>query len=91
MKKIEDLLAGVPYLGDIHYTDWDSHMVVGLPSEGLALAPGQAAGEPAANLLKLDFERLGVANSGKVRVIDSDPGMESCSGYFAAGSVVVWG
>lgn len=46
-------------------------------------------GEPAANLLKLDFERLGVANSGKARVIDSDPDMESCFGYLLAGLGVV--
>ena len=79
MKKIEDLLVGVPYLGDIHHIDWDSHMVVVHPFGGLTLEPGQAVGEPAANSLKLDFERLGVANSGKVRVIESNPGMESCS------------
>ena len=89
MKKIEDLLVGAQYLGEIHHTDWDSHMVVAHPSEGLALAPGQAAGEPAVNLLRLDFERLDGASSGKVRVIDSDPGMESCSDYFAAGSGAV--
>ncbi len=90
MKKIEDLLVGAQYLGEIHHTDWDSHMVVAHPSEGLASAPGQAAGVPVANLLRLDFEHLDGASSGKeVRVIDSDPGMESCSDYFAAGSGAV--
>lgn len=82
-------LVGVPYLGDIHHTDWDSHMVVAHPSEDLALVPDQAVGEPAGNLLKLDSERLGVANSGKARVIGSDPGMESCFDYFVAGLGVV--
>lgn len=89
MKKIDDLLVGVPYLGDIQHTGWDSHTIVAHPSEGLTLGPGQVVGGPAANLLKLDFEHLGVANSGKVRAIESDPGMESCSDYFVAGSGVV--
>lgn len=91
MKKIEDLLVGVPYLGDIHHTDWDSHMVAAHPFEGLTLEPDQAVGEPAANLLKLDCERLGGASLGKVvRVFDSaDPGMESCFGYCVAGLGVV--
>ena len=61
-KKIEDLLVGVPYLGDIHHTDWDSQMVVAHPSEGWALEPGQVVGELAASLPKLDFERPGVVN-----------------------------
>ena len=89
MKKIEDLLVGVPYVGDIHRTDWDSHMVVVHPSEGFALEPDQAVGEPAANWPKLDFERLGVASSEKALVTDSDLGMESHSGYLEAGSGVV--
>ena len=37
----------------------------------------------------LGFEPLGVANSGKARVIDSDSGTESWFGYFGAGSEVV--
>ena len=49
MKKIDDLLVGVPCHGDIHYTDWDSHMIVAHPSEGFVLEPGQAVGEPAAS------------------------------------------
>lgn len=84
MKKIENLLVGAPYLGDIHHTDWDSHMVAVHPSEGLALEPDQAVGEPAASLLKLDSERLDVANSGRVRVLDSGLGMESCFDYLVA-------
>ena len=47
-------------------------------------------GEPAASLPKLDFERLGVANSGKeVRVIDFDPGMKAYFDYLVAGSGAV--
>ena len=66
MKKIEDLLGGVPYLGDSHHTDcWDSHTVVAHPSEGWTSESGQAVGERAANLPKLGFERLGVASSEK--------------------------
>ena len=41
-------------------------------------------GEPAANLLKLDSERLDVANSGRARVLDSDFGMESYFDYLVA-------
>ena len=89
MKKIEDLLVGVPYLGDSHHTDWDSHMIVAHPSEGLALGPGQAVGEPAASLLKPGFERLDVASSGKARDSDFDPGIESCFDSLVAGSGVV--
>lgn len=63
MKKIEDLLVGVPYLGDtMHHTDSHSHIVAAQPFEGLAWGPDQAVGEPAVNLLKLDSERLGAAN-----------------------------
>ena len=59
-------------------------------SEGSAWGSGQAVGEPAANLPKLDFERLGVANSEtEVRVFDLKPGTESCSGFLVAGSGVV--
>ena len=84
MKKIEDLLVGVPYL-------WDkTHMLVAHPSVDLALEPGRAVGEPAVNLPKLDFGRPGVANSGKVRVLGSGPGMESCFDYLLAGSEVVY-
>lgn len=91
MKKIEDLLVGVPCLGDIHYTEWNSQMAVAHPSEGLTLEPGQVVGGLAANLPKLDFERLGVVNSGKeVQVFDSVPGTESCFDYFVAGLGVVW-
>lgn len=82
-------LVGAPYLGDIHHTDWDSHMVVVRPSEGLALEPDQTVGEPAANLLKLDSERLGVANSGKVRALDSGFGKGSCFDYLVADLGVV--
>ena len=92
MKKIENLLVGVPYLGDIHHIDWDSHMVAAHPFEGLAWESGQAVDVdgPAANLLMLDFDRLGVANLEKVvQAFYSDPGMESCSGYLVAGSEVV--
>lgn len=63
MKKIEDLLVGAPYLGDMmDHTDWDSHMVAAQPLEGLAWGSGQVVGEPAVSLLKLDSERLGAAN-----------------------------
>lgn len=48
-KKIEDLLVGAPYVGDMHYTDWDSHMFAAQTSEGLAWGSAQAVGEPAAN------------------------------------------
>lgn len=64
-------------------------MLVAHPSEGSTSELGQAVGEPAANLPKLDFERFEVANSEKVRVIDFDPGMESCFDYLEVGSGVV--
>ena len=65
MKKIEDLLVGVPYLGDIHI-DRDSHMVAAHPFEDLTWESGQVVDEPAANSLTLDFERFDVVNSEKV-------------------------
>ena len=90
MKKIEDLLVGAPCLGDIQDTDWSSYMVAAQASEDLAWVSGQAAGEPAANVLKPDFERFGVANSERaVRVFDLHLDMESCSGYLVAGLGVV--
>ena len=88
MKKIENLLVEVPYLGDMHHTD--SHTVAAHSSEGFAWGSGQAAGEPAANSLEQDFERLGAANSETVvRALDLDPGMESCSDSLVAGLGVV--
>ena len=89
MKKIDDLLVGVPCPGDIHHTDWNSHMMVAHPSEGFVLEPGQAVGEPAASSLKLGFEQLGAESVGKARAIEFDSGMESWSGCFVAGSEVV--
>ena len=87
MKKIEDLLVGVPYVGDIHHTDWESHTAVAHPYEDSTLELDQAVGEPVASSPRLDFERLDVASSGRLRVLlDFDPGMEACFGYFVAGS-----
>ena len=89
MKKIEDLLVGVPYVRDMIHTDCDSQIVAAQPFEGLAWGPGQAVGEPAVNLLKLDFERLGAASlETVVRGLDLGPGMESCSDYLEADSGV---
>ena len=77
MKKIEDLLVGAPCLGDIQQIDQSSYTVAAQASEGLAWVSDQAVGEPAANVLKPDFERLGVANSEMVvRVFGSHPDME---------------
>ena len=90
MKKIEDLLVGVPYFGDMLHTDWDSHIVAAHSSEGSAWGSGLAVGEPVASSLKLEFERFGVANWEKVvRVLDSDPGMESRFDCLVADSGVV--
>ena len=91
MKKIEDLLVGAPYLGDMQHTDWSSYTVAAQASEGLAWVSVQAVGEPAANVPKPDFERLGVANSETVvQVFGLHPDMESCSDYLVAGLGVVW-
>ena len=91
MKKIEDLLVGAPCLGDMQHTDWSSYMVAAQASEGLAWVSGLAVGEPAANVPKPDFGRLGVANSETVvRVFGLHPDTESCSGYLVAGLGVVW-
>ena len=66
-------------------------MVAAQASEGLAWVSGQAVGERAVNVLKPDFERLGVVNSETVvRVFDLHPDMESCSGFHVAGLGVVW-
>ena len=66
-------------------------MVAAQASEGLAWVSGQAVGEPVANVLEPDFERLGVANSETVvRVCGLHPDTESYSGYPVAGLGVVW-
>ena len=90
MKKIEDLLVEAPCLGDNYYMGWNSRMVAAQSSEDFPWGPGQAVGEPAANVLKLDFEPLGVASSETVvRAFDWNPDTESCSDCLGAGLGVV--
>jgi len=55
-------------------------------SAGFLGGPGQAAGEPAERLLKLDFEQLGEGNLlGTAQAFDSALGRASCSARCVAG------